>query len=51
LPYDLATFAAQYQAQAIKLIQDFIASASQNGFDAAKLQALLTFVQSNPLSN
>jgi uncharacterized lipoprotein NlpE involved in copper resistance len=50
LPYDLATFAAQYQAQALKLIQDFIASASQNGFDAAKLQALLTFVQSNPLS-
>jgi hypothetical protein len=50
LPYDVATFASQYQAQALKLIQDFIASASQNGFDAAKLQALLTFVQSNPLS-
>lgn len=50
LPYDVATFASQYQTQAIKLIQDFIASASQNGFDAAKLQALLTFVQSNPLS-
>jgi len=50
LPYDVATFASQYQAQAIKLIQDFIASASQNGFDAVKLQALLTFVQSNPLS-
>ena len=50
LPYDLATFAAQYQAQALKLIQDFIASASQHGFDAAKLQALLTFVQSNPVN-
>lgn len=50
LPYDVATFASQYQAQALKLIQDFIASASQNGFDAAKLQALLTFVQSNPLT-
>ncbi|MDO9179927.1 MAG: IPT/TIG domain-containing protein [Agitococcus sp.] len=50
LPYDVATFASQYQAQALKLIQDFIASASQNGFDAAKLQALLTFVQSNPLN-
>ena len=50
LPYDVATFASQYQAQALKLIQDFIASASQNGFDAAKLQALLTFVQNNPLS-
>ncbi|MBH1970963.1 hypothetical protein FK216_07045 [Moraxellaceae bacterium AER2_44_116] len=50
LPYDVATFASQYQAQALKLIQDFIASASQNGFDAAKLQALLTFVQGNPLN-
>lgn len=50
LPYDVATFASQYQAQALKLIQDFIASASQNGFDAVKLQALLSFVQSNPLT-
>ena len=50
LPYDVATFASQYQAQALKLIQDFIASASQNGFDAAKLQALLTFVQNNPVN-
>jgi len=50
LPYDVATFASQYQAQSLKLVQDLIASASQNGFDAAKLQALLTFVQSNPLT-
>ena len=50
MPYDVATFASQYQAQALQLIQGFIASASQNGFDAAKLQALLTFVQSNPLN-
>ena len=50
LPYDLATFAAQYQAQMITLVQDLLANASQGGFDATKLQALLTFVQNNPVS-
>lgn len=49
LPYDLATFAAQYQAQVIALVQDLLANASQGGFDAAKLQALLTFIQEHPL--
>lgn len=50
LPYDVATFAAEYQAQTLKLVQDFIASASQSGFDAVKLQALLAFVQNNPIT-
>ncbi|MFO1391933.1 MAG: IPT/TIG domain-containing protein [Agitococcus sp.] len=50
LPYDLATFAAQYQAQVLALVQDLLNNASQGGFDAAKLQALLTFVQNNPVS-
>lgn len=50
LPYDLATFAAQYQAQVLALVQDLLTNASQGGFDAAKLQALLTFVQNNPVS-
>ena len=50
LPYDLATFATQYQAQVLALVQDLLNNASQGGFDAAKLQALLTFVQNNPVS-
>jgi len=50
LPYDLATFATQYQQQTLALINELLASASQQGFDAAKLQALLAFVQSNPLN-
>lgn len=50
LPYDLATFAAQYQAQVIALVNDLLATASQNGFDATKLQALLNFVQSKPIT-
>lgn len=50
LPYDLATFAAQYQAQVIALVDDLLATASQNGFDATKLQALLNFVQSKPIT-
>jgi hypothetical protein len=32
LPYDLATFAAQYQAQAIALINDLLANASAKWF-------------------
>jgi|GEM_PF-2236539 len=47
LPYDLATFAAQYQAQAIALINDLLANAAQGGFDTTKLQSLLTFVKDN----
>jgi len=49
LPYDVATFSSQYQAQALTLIQDFIASINETGFDATKLQALLAFVQNHPL--
>ncbi|MCB1673134.1 MAG: IPT/TIG domain-containing protein [Pseudomonadales bacterium] len=49
LPYDLATFAAQYQAQVIALVNDLLANAAQGGFDVAKLQALLSFVQNNPI--
>ncbi|MBK7299471.1 MAG: IPT/TIG domain-containing protein [Moraxellaceae bacterium] len=50
LPYDLATFAAQYQAQAIALINDLLANAAQGGFDTTKLQSLLTFVQDNVIN-
>lgn len=49
LPYDLASFAAEYQAQVLKLVQDFLASAGDSGFDQQKLQALLNYITSHPL--
>jgi hypothetical protein len=49
LPYDVAAFAAQFQAQALALVQDLLASASESGFDPVKLNALINFLQSNPL--
>lgn len=48
LPYDVASFAAQFQAQALALVQDLLASASAQGFDPAKLNALISFLQANP---
>lgn len=50
LPYDTATFASQFQAQALALVQDLLNSAATGGFDQVKLNALLTFLQANPLS-
>ncbi|PTQ87720.1 hypothetical protein [Agitococcus lubricus] len=49
LPYDVTTFASQYQTQVINLVQDFIGSVSETGFDLQKLQALLAYLQNNPL--
>ena len=45
MPYDVATLATEYQAQALQMVLAFQSSAVQQGFDPAKLQLLAGFLQ------
>ena len=45
MPYDVATLATEYQAQALNMVLAFQSNAAQQGFDPVKLQALAAYLQ------